>query len=128
MSDECTWCKKKLGSNMSDNAIELASEIRKFNNLHNFMQDDQLDKAMRLVVKLTMNPEVPSAKAPALIVELQSLATIFAARAAEYATFNSGPARSVEAHKKNVYFSMKEAITKLVDALKYAAKAEMDYR
>lgn len=113
---------------MPDSEVELVSKIREFNDLHTFMNDEQLDRAMTLVVKLVMNPEVPSRKAPALIVELQTLATVFAMNAAKYATFQSGPSRSVEAHKKNVYFSMKEALNKLVDALKYAAKAEMDYR
>jgi len=127
MESECKYCKKVKGADMSENPIEIITKVRELMELHEFMEDEQLDKAMSLVVKLVINPQVPSRKAPALITELQALSTVFAFNAAKYATFQQGPARSPQAHRKNVYFSAKEAINKLVDALKYAAKAEMDY-
>ena len=46
------------------NTLELISDITEFNDLHEFMQDEHLDKALAIVVKLLMNPDVPSAKAP----------------------------------------------------------------
>lgn len=112
---------------MSENPVKLVSTIREFNELHDFANDPQLDRALTLVVNLMLKPEVPSNKAPALINELQALSTAFAVKAVMYATIGAGPARSPEAHKKNVYFSMKEALNKLVDALKYTAKSGMDY-
>jgi hypothetical protein len=124
---DCTWCKKVKEEDMPDNQLELISIVTEFNDLHEFMQDEQLDKMLELVVKLIMKPEVPSAKAPALIVELQALSTKFAILAAYYATIASGPSRSDAAHKKNLYFSIKNAIDKLVDALKYAAKSGVEY-
>jgi hypothetical protein len=127
MTDECKWCTKVKGEEMPENQLELISEITEFNDLHTFMEDEQLDKALELVVKLIVKPEVPSAKAPALIVELQALSTKFAILAAYYATIASGPSRSDAAHKKNLYFSTKEAINKMVDALKYAAKSGVEY-
>ncbi len=48
--------------------MELISSITEFNDLHEYMGDDQLDKALAIVVKLLMNPDVPSAKAPYLII------------------------------------------------------------
>ena len=54
------------------NTLELISSITEFNDLHEYMGDDQLDKALAIVVKLLMNPDVPSAKAPYLIIELIS--------------------------------------------------------
>jgi len=111
---------------LSDNDLQLLSQIREFNTLHEFMNDEQLDRALSLVVKLIMKPDVPSSKAPALIVELQALSTKFAIAAATYATIESGPARSDAAHRKNLYFSTKEALNKLVDSLKYSAKANIN--
>lgn len=120
---QCKWCKKVKGENMSDNALELISTITEFNQIHEFMGDDELDRAMAIVVKLIVKQgEIPAIKAVPLIVELQALSTKFALASAKYATFDSGPARSEVAHKKNVYYSAKEALNKLVDALKISAK------
>jgi len=74
------------------NTLHLISDITEFNDLHDFMQDEHLDKALAIVVKLLMNPDVPSAKAPHLIMELQA------------------------------NYSVKESIDKLVDALKYVVR------
>ncbi len=68
------------------NSLELISDITEFNDLHEFMKDEQLDKAMAIVVKLLMNPDVPSAKAPHLIIELQAMSTKFAMLASVYST------------------------------------------
>ena len=126
-SSECGWCTKVKEEELPDNSLEIIEIIEEFNDLHEFMQDEQLDKALNLVVRLMMKPNVPSSRAPALIVELQALSTKFAILAAQYATIASGPARSPQAHKKNLYFSIKEALNKLVDALKFSAKSGVEY-
>lgn len=102
--------------------LELISTITEFNDLSEFMNDEQLDLALARVVKLVMKPEVPASLAPRLIVELQALSTKFALLAAYYATVAKGPSGSVNANKKNVYYSTKEALNSLVDALKYSAR------
>jgi hypothetical protein len=104
------------------NSLELISDITEFNDLHEFMQDEQLDKAMAIVVKLLMNPDVPSAKAPHLIIELQAMSTKFAMLASVYSTIAKDKAGTVNNNKKNVYYSAKESIDKLVDALKYVVR------
>lgn len=125
---ECRFCKKVKGEDMTDNSAELISTIREFNDTHNFMEDEQLDRALSIVVKLIVNQgKIPAIKAVPLIVELQALSTKFSVAAAQYATFDSGPARSDNAHKKNVYFSLREAINKLVDALKISAKYGLEH-
>ena len=68
------------------NTLELISNITEFNDLHEFMKDDHLDKALAIVVKLLMNPDVPSAKSPMLIMELQAMSTKFAVMASYYST------------------------------------------
>lgn len=104
------------------NPLEVVSEITEFNDLNKFMNDAQLDKCMELVVKLLMKPDVPAAMAPRLIVELQALSTKFSMMAVYYATIGRDRAGTENNHKKNIYYSTKEAIDKLVDALKYAAR------
>lgn len=104
---------------MAESAIELISEITEINDISNYMQDKDLDKAMELVVKLITKPDVPSTKAPELIITLQALSTKFAILARYYTSFEKGVDAS---KKKNVYYTMSDAINKLVDALKYSAK------
>lgn len=102
--------------------LELLSAVTEFNDLHEYMKDDQLDKALATVVKLLMNPDVPSAKAPMLIIELQALSAKFAVLASYYTTIAKDKAGSVNNNKKNIYYTANEAIDRLVDALKYSAR------
>jgi hypothetical protein len=97
------------------NTLELISDITEFNDLHEFMKDEHLDRALAIVVKLLMNPDVPSAKAPMLI-------TKFAVMSSVYSTIAKDKAGTVNNNKKNVYYSVKESIDKLVDALKYVVR------
>ena len=85
------------------NTLELISSITEFNELHDYMKDDQLDKALAIVVKLLMNPDVPSAKAPYLIIELQAMSTKFSMMASVYSTIAKDKAGTVNNNKKNIY-------------------------
>ena len=104
------------------NTLELISDITEFNDLHEFMKDDQLDRALEIVVKLLMKPDVPSSAAPKLIIELQAMSTKFAILASVYSTIAKDKAGTVNNNKKNIYYSVKESIDKLVDALKYVVR------
>lgn len=104
------------------NTLELISEITEFNELHEFMNDDHLDKSLAIVVKLLMNPDIPAAKAPNLIIELQAMSTKFSMLASYYSTVAKDKAGTVNNNKKNIYYSAKESIDKLVDALKYVVR------
>jgi len=108
-----------------DDTLSLVSQIDDFMELHEFMEDDDLDKALSLMVKLTTKPEVPSVKAVPLIVQLQAYAAKFSMMASIYTTIKKGPPGSENAKKKNVYYTAANAIDKLVDALKYSAKYNM---
>lgn len=105
-----------------ENTLALVSKITEFNDLHIFMQDDQLDKALAIIVKLLMNPDVPASKAPLLIIELQAMSTKFAMLASVYSTIAKDKAGTENNNKKNIYYSAKESIDKLVDALKYVVR------
>lgn len=106
---------------LPNNPLELVSLITEFNDISEFMQDEQLDKAMGLVVKIIVRQaDIPREKIPPLIVELQALATKFALLATYYATI--GKSGTAEMHKKNIYNTARDAIGKLTDALKYRVK------
>lgn len=102
--------------------LELISQVTEFNDLHDFMNDDQLDTAMAIVIKIIAKPDLLPSTATRLIVELQAMSTKFAILATYYATIAKDRAGTVNNSKKNIYYSTKEALDKLVDSLKYTAK------
>lgn len=106
---------------MPSNPMELVSTVTEFNDIHDFMQDEELDRAMYLVVKLyNEKGRLTPDRAAQLIVELQTLATKFAILGTYYMTIGKrGPE---EVHRKNLYLTMRDAIGKLVDSLKYVSK------
>ena len=100
-----------------DNTVDLLNSINEFNEISEFMNDEELTKALVAVAKLIANPDVPPAKATLLIVQLQSYATKFAMLASWYSHVKKD-----ERAKKNIYYSAKDTMERLVDALKYAVR------
>lgn len=107
---------------MEKNSLELISNITEFNDLHEFMNDEQLDRAMSAVINIFMKPDIPAAKAHILIVELQAISAKFGILASYYSTIAKDKAGTVNNNKKNIYYSVKESVDKLVDALKYVVR------
>jgi hypothetical protein len=105
-----------------EHPLQTISQITEFNDLSEFMQDEQLDKALELVIKCLTKPDIAAQKAPRLIVELQALSAKFAVMAVIYATIKKDRANTDNNHRKNIYYSTKEALDRLVDALKYSAR------
>lgn len=105
-----------------ETVLELISKITEFNDMSEFMSDRDLDEAMARVIQIIAKPDIPVSYATRLIVELQAMSAKFAMLAAYYATIAKDRAGTVNNNKKNIYYSTKEAIDKLVDSLKYAAK------
>lgn len=110
---------RRIGRSMAESTINLISEVTELNDISEYMNDKDLDEALSLVIKLIAKPDVPSTKAPDLIVQLQALSTKFAILARYYTSFEKGVDAS---KKKNVYYTVNAAIDKLVDSLKYSAK------
>lgn len=102
---------------MEDNTIDLLNTINNFNDISEYMNDPELTKALVAVAKLISNPDIPPAKATLLIVQLQAYATKFAMLASWYSHVKKD-----DRAKKNVYYSARESIEKLVDALKYSVR------
>jgi hypothetical protein len=105
-----------------ESTLDYINQITEFNDLHEFMKDEDLDEAMALIVKIMMKPDIPSVQAVALINKLQAMSAKFGILATYYTTVAKGPTGSINNTKKNVYYTMKDSIDKMVDALKYVAR------
>lgn len=99
------------------NTIDLLNSVNDFNSISEYMNDEELTNALVIIAKLVANPDVPPAKAAVLIVQIQAYAAKFAMLASWYANVKKD-----DRAKKNVYYSAREALEKLADALKYSAR------
>lgn len=107
---------------MSEDTIKALNMVVEYNDIHRFMEDERVDRALELVVKLMQAPDaVPPQKVSELIIELQSLSTNFAILANYYSGIGKDGADEIK--KKNMYYTLKEAIGELTNALKYHARA-----
>jgi hypothetical protein len=104
------------------NTLEIISTVTEFNDLHEFMNDEQLDRAMTVIINILMKPDIPAAAAHKLIVELQAISAKFGILASYYSTIAKDKAGTMNNNKKNIYYSVKESVDKLVDALKYVVR------
>lgn len=105
-----------------ETSLDYINKITEFNDIHEFMNDEDLDEALAIVVKLLMKPDVPAIQAVSLITKLQAMSAKFQILATWYTTVAKGPSGSVNHTKKNVYYTMSDTIDKLVGALKYTTK------
>lgn len=111
-------------TNLNDmDTIELINMVAEFNDVHEFMHDEQVDRALELIVRVITKPDIPPHKAVALVAELQALSSKFAVLAAWYSTAAKGRAGSENHTKKNIYYSLRDATEKLSDSVKYSARA-----
>lgn len=114
---------KELVADPEASTIEIISAITDFNDLSEHMKhDEQLDRALELVVKLIAKPDIPPTAAPKIIVEMQALSAKFAISAALYKTFARDKAGTENNYRKEVYYTLRDAIDRVVDSLKYTAR------
>jgi hypothetical protein len=97
-----------------ESTVELLNKLTSFNEMSEYMQDEEFTKTLTIVAKLIANPDVPAAKATLLITQLQAQSAKFAMLAAWYSHVKKD-----DRAKKNMYYAIREATDKLVDALKY---------
>jgi hypothetical protein len=105
-----------------ETTLDYINQITEFNDVHEFMNDADLDEALALIVKIMMKPDIPSSQAVVLISKLQAMSAKFGVLATWYTTVEKGPSGSINNTKKHVYYTMKDSIDKLVDSLKYVAR------
>jgi hypothetical protein len=102
--------------------LEYISKIGEFQELHEFMNDPELDEALAILVQVMVNPNLKPETNQRLIVQLQAYAAKFSMLASMYSTIKKAPAGSPNNFKKNIYYTTAESIDKLVQALKYTFK------
>ena len=104
---------------MSDEktVFEYISTVTEINDVSEIMQDQKLDEALDLIIKLTLKPDVPAAVIGRTVVQVRALAALFKLQAKHYMLFEKE-----ERDKKNLYFTVAEELTGLADALKYLAR------
>ena len=97
--------------------LEYVSQVTELNEMREFLNDPIVDDAMDILVKLYMKEgHVPPAKIPELIVKLQSYAGACALKAKYYMQWEK------DTKKKNTYFTLEDALDKIVAALKISAR------
>lgn len=105
-----------------EDPILTVSKITEFNDIIEYMQDPDLDRVLDLAIKCIAKPEINAQKIPLVIVELQAISLKFSVKAVEYATIKKDRAGTDNNNRKYIYRSTKEAVDRLVDALKYMAR------
>jgi hypothetical protein len=105
-----------------ESTLEYINQVTEFNDIHEFMDDSDLDEAMAILVKIMMKPDIPSTQAIYLINKLQAMSAKFGLLATYYTTVAKGPSGSINNTKKNDYYTMKDSLDKMVDSLKYVAR------
>lgn len=106
----------------NESILDIISEVTELNDMHEFMQDEELDRALASIVKLTMTSNLSPAKAATLIVKMQAASARFKMQATTYKVINTGRSGTDQYTKKNVYYAASDVLDKLVDALKYMAR------
>ena len=90
--------------------------------MHEYLHDEDIDKALTIIVKLISNPDVAQMKVAPLIVRVQALSAKYQVLAAVHSTIAKGKAGSTDNNKKNLYYSMSSALDKLAQSLKYLVR------
>lgn len=97
--------------------LEYVSDVTEMNDLSNYMQDEKLDEALGLIIKLTVKPDVPPAVIAKTIVLVRALSAELKLKGKYYMVLQKD-----EREKKNIYLSVAEELNGLADALKYLVR------
>jgi RecJ-like exonuclease len=97
--------------------LEYVSQITELNEMCDFLNDPVVDKSMEIIVKLYMKDgSVDPTAVPKLVIKLQAYAAHCALQAKYYTVFKK------DMQRKNVYYTLEDALDKVVQALKYTVR------
>lgn len=102
--------------------LEYLSKIQDLVDLCDFVDDEDFSKATDLALKMIVKPDVPAARAAALVVQFEAYSFKFNMLAKTYMTIKKSNAGTDNNFKKNIYFGMAEQCQRMADALKYVVK------
>jgi hypothetical protein len=101
---------------------EYISEVDELLEVSKFLHSEQIDEALGIIVKIINKPDIPPRVAVLTIQKLQAISSMCAIQAAYYKNLNPGKAGTEEYKRKNMYYSIHEALNELCAALKYLCK------
>lgn len=109
--------RKSMAEELS--VLELVSKVDEFVAVSEIFDDEDLDSALGSIVKLIMKPDVPPQAAMTLITKLQAISCKLQIQASYYKNVLKPAPGTIEYKKKNLCFTLSEALNALVAALKY---------
>ena len=96
---------------------ETLNSVAEFAELAGYMDDPEFTKALEMIVKIMASPDIPPQKARSLIVWCEAMSAKFGMLASYYAHVKRD-----DRAKKNMYFTGRDSMQRLGDALKYIFK------
>ena len=108
-----------------ETTVDLLNQVHEFNSIHEFMMDDDVDETLAIIIKIIANPDVPATQAIYLINKLQAMSAKFGVLSTYYTNIAKGSSGTPNNIKKNVYYTLKDSLDKLVSALKYTANSNI---
>lgn len=99
--------------------FEYISKVTELNDISEHMQDEDLDKALDLIIKLTVK-DIPTDSVSRHIVRMSAMSAVFKLRAKHYMLFEKDKENNA---KKNVYMSVADSLQEIANSLKYMIKS-----
>ena len=104
-----------------ENPLTYISNIQELMDAAENFEDDDLQHAIDLALKLIVKPEVPNHKAAVLVVKFEAYSFKFKMMAVNLMGFQ-WDGKPETKNKKNFYFSLSEQCHNIADALKIQAR------
>jgi len=102
--------------------VSAVSAIQDFIDLHEVVEDNDLQEAIDIAMKCISKPDIPVAYARQAMVKMQGYAFQFKMQGLVYMQIHKGNAATKENIKKNAYFYASEQAHELAQTLKYLVK------
>jgi len=106
---------------VTENPLQIISDIAEFAKIQEFMEDENVDRALVKLTRILSNRDIPGIQIARQIVDCQALSAYFGIQARYY--MGIGKNEPDHANKKNIYMTLKEAFNDLAQALKYIERA-----
>jgi streptomycin 6-kinase len=103
---------------MTETTMDRLNAIAEFTDMVEIMDDQEFTGALGHIVNIMAKPDIPPSAAVKLIVQLEAYSAKFSMLASYYTNVKKN-----DRTKKNLYYSAASSTQRLVDSLKYAAKA-----
>lgn len=107
--------------------IEAVSDIQDFIDLHEVVEDEELQTAIGIALKCIVKPDIPVATAKKVMLQMQGYAFKFKMQGLVYMQIHKGAAATKENIKKNAYFYASEQCHELAQTLKYLSRENSSF-